>query len=304
MISKLALLTIPYARLELPGWGRLLKQFGVYEDDLWKKAPKKTIRGKWHGYLMTLNLANWSERQTFFLGRFYDLETQLLIRAAVKPGDNFIDIGANIGMITLLAAHCVESTGTVYAFEPNPRAFEQLKANITTNQLQHVKLYQCGLAAHKGELTLSVITEHTGMGTFAQVPKDDQSFITQQYQLPVERGDDILPNELSTNCFIKIDVEGFEPYVLQGLEQTIRRLRPVILTEVIQQHLERAGSSIKELFTLMQKHGYEAFNIETKRVGLRYRLHLERVKNDFRTNNIAWLHPENSLSLRLKPLAN
>lgn len=73
--SQFTLLALPYARLELPGWGQLLKKVGVYRNELWEHTLTRTIRGKWHGYLMTLDLSNWSERQTYFLGRFYDLPT-------------------------------------------------------------------------------------------------------------------------------------------------------------------------------------------------------------------------------------
>ncbi|WP_041933171.1 hypothetical protein [Gloeothece verrucosa] len=70
---KLTFLALPYARLELPGWGKLLKKISVisYKDDeYWQNAHIKTIPGKLHGYLMNLDLSNWSERHTYFIGRF------------------------------------------------------------------------------------------------------------------------------------------------------------------------------------------------------------------------------------------
>lgn len=298
---QFALLALPYARLELPGWGYLLKKVGVYRNDLWESSPTCRIRGKWHGYLMTLDLSNWSERQTYFLGRFYDLPTQLLVKVAVKSGDSFIDIGANIGMISLLAARCVGSTGCVHAFEPNPMAFEKLQAAVAANQLQQVTLHQCGLSDRQAELTLSVVTEHSGMGTFAQIPEKDRMLISKQYQVPVYCGDDVLPNELPGATFIKIDVEGFEVSVMRGLSRTLSRLRPVVLMEVVAGHLERAGSSVEELCAVMHEHGYEAFNMETKRVAGRHRLQLCRALDRKMTDNVVWLHPESNSSSRLDP---
>lgn len=302
-LPQFALLALPYARLELPGWGKLLKKVGVFRTDneLWGRASTGTIRGKWHGYLMRLDLSNWSERQTYFLGRFYDLETQLFIKAAVKPGDSFIDVGANIGMITLLAARCVEPIGRVHAFEPNPMAFERLHAAVADNELVQVTLHPCGLSDLPAELTLSVVTEHTGMGTLAQITQKDQPLISKQYQVPVYRGDDVLPNDLPGVAFIKIDVEGFEPRVIRGLSSTLRRLRPVVLTEVVAGHLERAGSSVEELCAVMHDYGYEAFNLETKRSAWRHRLRLSRASHHRMTDNVAWLHPDSISSSRLEP---
>jgi hypothetical protein len=62
-----ALLVLPATRWELPGCGKLGKWFGVWgadNDARWRNAPRKSIRGKWHHYLMDLDLADWSERQT------------------------------------------------------------------------------------------------------------------------------------------------------------------------------------------------------------------------------------------------
>jgi FkbM family methyltransferase len=298
---RLALLGLPYARLELLGWGKMLIKLGVYSDELWRQAPTVKIRGKWHGYLMTLDLSNWSERQTYFLGRFYDLPTQLFMKAAIRPGDSFIDVGANIGMISLLAAHLVGEEGIVYAFEPNPVASERSQAVFAQNQLPQVKLYPWGLGAQQTELTLSVITAHTGMGTLAQVPEKDRSQISNQYQVAVYRGDDVLPNDLPGVTFIKIDVEGFEPYVIQGLDRTIRRHKPVVLTEVFAEYLERAGSSVEELFTLMHDYGYTGFNMDAKRVIGPHRLQLCPVSPDRIADNVVWLHRDNNLSEQLQP---
>lgn len=309
---RLAFLSLPYARLELPGWRKLLKKFKVLkdfkddelwvkDDQLWENAPIKTIRGKWHDYLMELDLSNWSERITYFLGRYYDLPTQLFIRAAVKPGDSFIDIGANLGMITLLAAYHVGAKGIVYSFEPNPVAFKRLEATILTNHLKQVIYHQCGLSNQQAELVLNVLDKHTGSGTLSKIPEQYQSNITQQCQVPIYRGDDILPKQFPGTLFIKIDVEGFEPYVLQGLSQTISAHKPAILTEVIEGHLKNSGSSASDLFCLMQDFGYQAFNMKAKSF-IYHRLQLSEVLNSAHSSfNVLWLHPQNCLVSRLQP---
>lgn len=301
-LQQFTLLALPYARLELPGWGKLLKKAGVIstDDKLWGRAPTQTIRGKWHGYLMTLDLSDWGERQTYFLGRYFDLETQLLIKAAVKPGDSFIDIGANIGMITLLAARCVGPTGLVHAFEPNPMVFERLQAAVADNELSQVTLHPYGLSDQQAELTLSVVTEHTGMGTLGQVTEKDQPLISKQYQVPVYRGDDVLSNKLSGVTFVKLDVEGFETHVIRGLSSTLRRFRPVVLTEIIAGYLERADSSVEELCEVMHDYGYEAFNMEIKRATWCHRLRLRKVSDHEMTDNVAWLHPDSTSFSRLE----
>jgi FkbM family methyltransferase len=298
--TKLIYMILPYTRRELPGWGKLFEMLGGYQNELWKNAPTRTIRGKFHQYLITLDLSCWHERMTYFLGRYYELDLQLFMIEAVKPGDSFIDIGANLGMLTLMAARCVTPTGTVHSFEPNPLVFQRLQAAIKNNEVQQVTLHNCGLADQKSELTLTVVAQELGMGTFTKIPEQDESKISSEYQLTVYRGDDILPEELPGITFIKIDVEGFEPQVIRGLDRTIKRLHPVIVTEVVAQHLERGGSSVKELCEIMQSYGYQAFNISTKRSWGRHHLQLTKPADNNMTENVLWLHPENNLSSRLK----
>jgi len=102
--QSVALALKGYSRRELPGWGWVLRRAGVFDDSVWREAPTAVAEGKLHGFRMELDLRNWSERQTYFLGRFYDLPTQLLVMRLLRRGDLFVDVGANIGMISALAA--------------------------------------------------------------------------------------------------------------------------------------------------------------------------------------------------------
>ncbi len=292
-IRKLfATVSSPYLRMELPGWGHLLRTLGLLDDSFWAREPTRRLRGKLHGYEMVLDLSNWSERQTYYLGRFYDLPTQLLVRAAVRPGDTFIDVGGNVGMVTLAAARCAGEAGTVHTFEPNPIAFARLAEHVRINGLERVELHHCGLGDMTGEFTLSVVGDHTGGGTLAAVRSAPTGPRTTQYVVRVLRGDDVLPPPVAPTV-VKIDVEGFECRVLRGFANLLRTTRPLVVTEVVDSHLHRAGSSKRELFELMRGHGYAAFELSTRRVRLRHQLSLSAA-DDFagmRTNNIVWIIP-------------
>jgi Methyltransferase FkbM domain len=110
----------------------------------------------------------------------------------------------------------------------------------------------------------------------------------------------MLPGNLPGATFIKIDVEGFEVNVIKGFSQTLQNLRPVVMTEVVSGYLERAGSSVEELCSLMGDFGYEVFNLDAKRDGLGYRLQLSKTKEGKMTDDVVWLHSESPFFSRLQ----
>jgi FkbM family methyltransferase len=291
---RLALLLLPYFRREFPGWGKLARLAGITHDEVWKDVPSRTLTGKLHGYRIRAEVANWSERWTYFLGRFYELDTQAFLAACLRPGDVFADVGANIGMLTLLAARLVGESGTVLAFEPNPNAFARLREHIEMNGLGQVQLHNHGLADREDELVLQVVSSHTGLGTFGDIAPQDESLITARHRCRVERGDALLDRELGGPLTMKIDVEGFECHVLRGLRGTLERHRPAVLAEKDGRMLQKAGSSVAELTALLQSHGYRCLAIEMRRSGLGRRLMIRPIVGlpgeDYA--NVAWIHPD------------
>jgi FkbM family methyltransferase len=302
----LAKIALPYARFELPGWGKLLRAVGVYDHDKWDGAPQRVIRGKLHGYSMRLSLESWSERQTYFLGRYYELNTQAFAMACVRPGDTFVDVGGNIGMMTLLGARLVGPRGAVHTFEPNPREQRTIERALADNGLANVALHKVGLSDAAAELTLSVITAHTGMATFATVEGADAKLISARHVARVVRGDEELPAALPGAVTAKVDIEGFECRALRGLERTLGRYRPAVCTEVIGPYLKRAGASVRELFELMRGHGYRAYDIGLRRKMFRHRLSLRLIDgpDESMDTNVAWVVPGTVHEARLAPFVD
>lgn len=291
---KFALALLPYARLELPGWGRLLRRFGVMRNGGWDGAPMRTLRCKNHGYRIPLDLSDWSERLSYFLGRYHEIPTALFFQAVVGAGETFIDIGGNVGMITLHAAALVGPAGRVHTFEPNPDLVGRLRKLIALNDLQSVTLHAAGLSDAPGELTLRILYNHPGQGTLGDIDPADKSGVTREYRVPVRVGDDVLPPDLPGPATIKIDVEGYELHVLRGLRQTLARLRPVVFTEVSDDYLRRAGSSVDALFAFMHDLGYVAYNVGTIRRTFRHSLRLTAAADPSQVTagNVAWFDRE------------
>ena len=293
---RLSLLFLPYTRLELPGWGRICEALGVFHsDERWRGAPVKTIRGKLHGYRMRLRLSDWAERMTYFLGRYYDLPTQLLLSACLKPGDRFIDIGANVGMITLHAAVLVGPSGRIDCVEPNPGCCAAIRSHAEMNGITTIRIHPVALVDEEGEASLNVFHGHEGVGTLAPVPDSDWEAVTDTIRVRTVRGDDVLGFDPMPPKLIKIDVEGYELRVLQSLVRGITEWRPAVVMELHPGHLERAGASVADVHRLMKGWGYSPYGLTTRSTAGRHRLRLIPAEHDIeqaRFTDYVWLRPD------------
>lgn len=229
----------------------------------WREMPDAVIRGKWHGFKMKLDRSDWSQCSTYFLGRYYELGVQRTLDRLLRDGDTFVDVGANIGMISLHARSLVGPNGSIVCFEPNPECADLVAEHMAMNGISNVSLRRCALADAPGTLNLNLTSEHTGTATLAKVSGSVRSM-----QVAVCVGDDELAGVVPR--LIKIDVEGFELEVLKGLKKTLARHKPFIITELVEEHLNRAGTSSAEVARFLAQLGYKPQGIGTARSPVRH----------------------------------
>jgi FkbM family methyltransferase len=284
-------LILPFTRAELPRHDELMQWAGVdwrvgLKAD-WKALPPAVVRGKEHGYLMKLDRSDWCQRLTYFTGRYYEFGVLRAMEAVLRPGDAFVDIGANIGMLTLHARHLVGTAGYIDCFEPNPACVDAIREHLAMNGITNATVHPCALAATPGTMTLRLTSEHSGTATLTDVG----SAAVREIPVELRVGDDEIA---SAPRLIKIDVEGFEMQVLQGLTRTIEEHRPFLILELIDSHLSRAGTSAAEVSEFLLTRGYRAFVIGKRRRHFRHHLTLRPLQKDGsgQPPDVLWVHKE------------
>src|ERR1039458_2296148 len=156
-------------------------------------------------------------------GRFqrdpgYEPKVMAFLRAAVHDGDTVWDVGANVGQFTRLFSDWVGPQGHVVAFEPVPSCFDALSEGA--KDCRNVQVLNVGLSDVEAQLPMHLSedpqgTIHTFLGTRDDTP--------QTVELTVYPGDALRQAKgLPAPNVLKIDVEGFEPEVLRGLDATLR----------------------------------------------------------------------------------
>lgn len=157
-------------------------------------------------------------------GLYEKYELDVLLKF-LSPGGTIIDIGANIGIYSVLASEVIGPRGKIYSFEPEPRNYSLLEKNIAINRLTNVSTINKGVADKPGQLRLFV--SDNNIGTHSMTMKQDR-----YVDVDVVTIDDFAQeNNLSQVDLIKCDVEGFEPFVLNGMKRTIARCNPYLILE-------------------------------------------------------------------------
>jgi FkbM family methyltransferase len=165
----------------------------------------------------------------FILGS-YERPVQLALAEHLQPGGTFYDIGANLGFFTVLAAKLVGAGGHVYAFEPVPENAASVRHNAGLNGFEHVTVLEKAVAGSggRGELRQA---HHAGGSALSTVtaPPDVKAIIP----VAIVAIDELVADgTCAPPAFVKIDVEGAELAVLQGMVETMRQYQPLILFEI------------------------------------------------------------------------
>ncbi len=274
LLQEAVVLTFrPFIHQEVWGWGKIYELFvGDYKRNwFWQDAKQRIIKGKLNSFLMELDLSQWSDRSAFFLGRWYSLPIQKLLEQVLKQGDEVVDIGANVGMFSLAARNIVGSESRIYSFEPNPEPRKKLNRNIEINQIKNIKVYPVGLGEIEEQLTLYVPYINSGEGSLSRF-SDHEYEAEKCYEVKVEIkvGDDLL--QAAAPRLVKIDVEGAEVGVLNGISKLIDRCRPLIIAEYEPKHMSRFGYTFDDILAIAQSHSYKVFKLSLTKFSGHYHL--------------------------------
>lgn len=195
-----------------------------------------------------------------FLGSYEPTQTEWF-KQCIGPGDTFIDVGASFGHYTTLGATLVGATGKVFAFEPSPVASQVLEEMIRNSNIENIVLTKA--AVGKSEGTVDLFLPTTRYLHSPSIMKSDVDFVP--FQIPVVTLDAFEPLEdVDLIKLIKIDVEGYEPDVLDGMEGLLKEKRiQNVFCEFNSWWLERNSTTPKQLLERFLDYGY-SINMQTK----------------------------------------
>jgi FkbM family methyltransferase len=188
----------------------------------------------------------------------YERAKHRFLRRECHGGATVFDLGAHIGLYSVLMASRVGKTGRVFAFEPTPSTRQILEQTVALNGLQGVvEVHGNALARRSGH----VVLYDTGVpASNANSLIKSERAQTEISVSAVSLDEFVADRVLSHIACLKIDIEGGELEMLEGASRTLREERPAVALEVHPDALRRSGRSPRDLWLLLAEHEFAAFS--------------------------------------------
>jgi FkbM family methyltransferase len=213
-----------------------------------------------NGIRMSLDTKDIVQRYLYQFGVWEPSLSCWLVRT-LRPGDVFVDVGANIGYYSLLAARLVGYQGSVVAIEASPAAYAELRGNVARNQTGNVRLVNKAIAEQDGELTFYEPKPGIHSVTTSVQTADDLAPAFRIQARPLAGV--LTEHEVRTARVIKIDIEGGEYGALAGLVPALAQARRdlEIVVEVSESLLAKQSRTIAEATGLLTELGFRMYRL-------------------------------------------
>ncbi len=209
------------------------------------------------------NFYGGGDRNEVLYHTFWDkmfLEDSEKIKKYIKPGDTVIDVGGNLGFFVLILNELIGDEGKIYSFEPSGLLKNKLAATIHNNNLKNVTIVNLGLGDSEGSTTLHYNPKQSGLSSIVS----DFENNTLSEEIKITTLNKFAENISGRVSFIKIDTEGYEPQVLKGAKELIRKDKPTIYIELGGDYQTSSSEALKILKEL--NYYCDAENLDLKKI--------------------------------------
>lgn len=193
--------------------------------------------------------------QTIIETGYWEPETTRLVKDLVKKDDVIIDIGANIGYYSIYFSRLTGSNGKVYAFEPTKGFNDILVRNLKENAITNVTPFLQGFSDRKQTLEIKIDDSS------ATIHQPINEYVRYTEKIDLTTVDSfVAENNIDKIDFIKIDIDGHEPFVLEGAISSIKRFKPIIIMEVSHLHYLKAGVTAWDFYNKLKEWGFRIYS--------------------------------------------
>lgn len=252
-----------YIRYSPVSWGKSQIWAALHKYFSWRSIERTIVTDD--GILLQGNTMNLLPRFIYYFG-VWEPDITAYIKSALSSGDTFIDVGANIGYYSLLASSLVGKTGNVVAVEASPRIYNILLKNLDLNHATNVRTVNVAASDTSGRLPIfEALPENLGQTTTVKSFADRNHCTLTGTVEALPLTEILTPAEVQRARIVKIDVEGAERMVAQGLLPVLCDTRDdiEIVMEISPDDLALQGGTADELIGKFTSLGFNAYSVNT-----------------------------------------
>jgi FkbM family methyltransferase len=238
----------------------------------WRNFNIKKFSKKFGDVIFSVDIENFGIDKLYIQQIYFDcyqLDIIHIMKKHLKPGNTFVDAGANLGYFTAIGANLVTKMGEVHAFEPAIESFKTLKRNKEQNPDYKIILNNCAVGDVDEETIMTVTSGETSGASSIVEEVIGGQLSKKKIKVRVVRLDKyIKKNKIKKISLIKIDVEGYEFPVLKGLENYFRETDnyPIIICEITPSAYPALKQTRTQLIDYMRQFGYKPYNIANEKL--------------------------------------
>ena len=213
-----------------------------------KKIKKNKIIYKFQNIFLSLNINEPMDRSIFFFD-YYENKQLNFLKSNIKNNkfDYFFDIGANFGLYSLFVAN-LDKNIKILTFEPIKRTFLNLKKNIELNKVKNIKIYNFGLSNNNQIKKVKALKKNNYIQTGGfGVVNEGENIKNLHVEKAIFKIADQKFNFYKKNICIKIDVEGHEIYVIEGIKRLIKNNNVFLQIEIFNSNYNKVLKKLKSL---------------------------------------------------------
>lgn len=247
-----ALFSIKYFKPTYFGfYKRLFKPFCLF------KGVRKKIKYRKSIYL-ELDISDWIQQNLYFLNEYEEREVRF-VECFLKEGDVFVDLGANIGLFSLVASQVIGTKGRVYAFEPGKESYGALCKHIKLNKAKNIHAEKLAVTDKEGTVVLHIDEKEANKGGASAYPSQ---FSKVETATTTSLDTYFAQESIASVALIKMDIEGGEYLALKGMQGILERYKPALLIELDPEVLNRTSFTQTEIEDILFKMGYKKYYLD------------------------------------------